>query len=192
MQPWFLIYPLAFAKRIPVKKPLGYRKHCLKWPLLILLGLFASSGFGATPVPSQQEPSDNHAYILLITHHQDQRWLSLADIETLPLYDVELEHPEGLEGRFTGVWLNAFLEHQGIPQDKRIRLIAHDDYTIFLSPSERDQKRYLLVTRLNGQPLNKQQLGPLLLVVPADAESVIKGTSPHTRWIWSIRELRYS
>ncbi|MCL7930024.1 molybdopterin-dependent oxidoreductase [Halomonas llamarensis] len=159
--------------------------------LITVLASLAPIANAATPISSQEIPSDDHSLMLQITHYQYHRWLSLADIETLPLYDVAIEHPEGLNGRFTGVWLDEFIVQQGIPEDAHIRFIAHDDYTIFLSPAEREKRRYLMVTRFNGQPLKRQHLGPLLLIVPADAESVLSGTSDQTRWIWSIRELRY-
>ncbi|NYS62155.1 hypothetical protein [Vreelandella salicampi] len=194
MQAWFPTHAVAIAKRGQAKRNTVHRHHTWRWSqalLIALLGSLATIAYAATPVPSQETPSDDHSLTLQITHYQDHRWLSLADIETLPLYDVALEHPEGLEGRFTGVWLDALLTQQGIPIDTRIRFIAHDDYTIFLSPAEREKRRYFMVTRFNGKPLKRQHLGPLFLIVPADAESVLRGTSPHTRWIWSIREMRY-
>lgn len=194
MKAWFPALTLALAKHGQAKQYPNHRNRGWWWShalLIVLLGSLATIACAATPVPSQETPSDDHSLILKITHYQDHRWLSLADIETLPLYDVALEHPEGLEGDFTGVWLDDFLAKQGIPKDTRIRFIAHDDYTIFLSPAERKKRRYFMVTRFNGKPLKRQHLGPLFLIVPADAESVLRGTSPHTRWIWSIRELRY-
>lgn len=194
MQAWRQALNLALAKPRQAKQYPVHRSCSWRWLgalLIALQGSLTSIAYAAAPVPSQETPSDDHSFILQITHYQDHHWLSLADIETLRLYDVELEHPEGLNGRFTGVWLDELIAQQGIPEDTRIRFIAHDEYTIFLSPAEREQRRYFMVTRFNGQPLERQLLGPLLLIVPADAEGVLKGTSNRTRWIWSIRELRY-
>jgi hypothetical protein len=192
MYAWLLTRTLALAKHgHATQRPIHHRRWWLRYLFIAWLGSLATIANAATPVPSQVTPSDDHSFILQISHYQDHHWLSLADIETLPLYDVELEHPEGLKGRFTGVWLDDFIAQQGIPNDTRIRFIASDDYTVFLSSAEREKRRYFMVTRFKSQPLERQHLGPLLLIVPADAENVIRGTSPHTRWIWSIREIRY-
>jgi hypothetical protein len=115
--------------------------------------------------------------------------LDLADIESLELHETTLAHPEGLEGTFSGVWLDDFLQAQGLDDARRVRFIARDDYTTFLTPAERAEKAYLLVTRFEGDPLSTQQFGPLMLVVPADAQAVLDGTAPMTRWIWAIREI---
>jgi GGDEF domain-containing protein len=77
-----------------------------------------------------------------------------------------MQHPEGLEGTFSGVWLDDFLESHGLDDAHRVRFIARDDYTTFLTPDQRAEKEYLLVTRLDGEPLSLDQLGPLMLVVP--------------------------
>ncbi|CAM4012436.1 hypothetical protein VRRI112168_10610 [Vreelandella rituensis] len=162
--------------------------------LIIAFGAMATllvSAHAAEVTPSPLSPSTDHSLTLKMVIGHDNHWLSLADIESTPLYDVEMQHPEGLEGRFTGVWLDTFLEHQGIQPEDRVRLIARDDYSVFLSADERQKTRYLLVTRLNGMPLDREQLGPLLLVAPKDAEAVLAGTLPQARWIWAIQEVRH-
>ncbi|MWJ28336.1 hypothetical protein GPM19_08980 [Halomonas sp. ZH2S] len=149
-----------------------------------------TSAHAAEATSSPLAPSTDHSLTLKMVIGHDQHWLSLADIETTPLYDVDMQHPEGPEGRFTGVWLDAFLEDHGIQPEDRVRFIAQDDYSVFLSAAERQKTRYLLVTRLNGDPLSREQLGPLLLVAPEDAEAVLTGILPHARWIWAVREVR--
>lgn len=141
-------------------------------------------------VPSQYPNSQNQKLVLSVTIGYDQHWLSLADIETLPIYDIEMTHPEGISGRFTGVWLNDLIEQQGISADQRIRLIALDNYTVFLEGEERARTRYFLTTRLDGEPIALDQLGPLTLIAPDNLAAVRAGTMPLTRWIWSIKELR--
>ena len=139
---------------------------------------------------SQYSPSQNQQLVMLVTHGYDQHWLSLADIETLPLFDIEMTHPEGISGIFTGVWLNDVIEQQGITADQRIRLVALDNYSTFLDGEERTLTRYFLVTRLDGEPIALDKMGPLMLVAPDNLAAVRAGTMPLTRWIWSIKELR--
>jgi len=39
------------------------------------------------------------------------------------------------------------------------------------------------VTRLNGEPIALDDLGPFMLIVPDDVEAAREGTEPMTRWI---------
>lgn len=158
---------------------------------LLTFGMQPSSLYaGGVITTSQYSPSQNQKLVMLVTHGYDQHWLSLADIETLPLFDIEMTHPEGLSGIFTGVWLNDVIEQQGIAADQRVRLIALDNYSTFLDGQERAQTRYLLVTRLDGEPIAIDKMGPLMLIAPDNLAAVRAGTMPLTRWIWSIKELR--
>ncbi|SDM93337.1 hypothetical protein SAMN05192555_1297 [Franzmannia pantelleriensis] len=158
---------------------------------LLLAALLASAALPAAELrPSDRAPSQNDTPVLTLEQGERSRQLSLAEIESLPLYAAEMAHPEGLEGEFLGVLLNDFLAAHGLDDNERLRFIARDDYTVFLSPAEREQKTYLLVTRFDGAPLPDHHNGPLMLTVPADIEAVLDGSEPMTRWIWSITTLR--
>lgn len=140
--------------------------------------------------PSDLEPSDDPTPVLKLVDGGDTRELSLQEIEQLDLYEAELEHYEGLTGVFTGVRLGTFIEEFGLDDARRLRFIAADDYTIFLEPDHAREHGFLLVTRFDGEPLPRAQLGPLLLVVPHEAEAVLAGEVSPTDWIWSIIEIR--
>lgn len=138
---------------------------------------------GAPLAQAQEGPA------LTVTRGGESWALRLAEIERHGLHEVAMRHFEGLEGRFAGVWLDDFLAAEGLDDVSRVRFIAHDDYTTFLTPAQRAEKAYLLVTRLDDAPLGREQLGPLMLVVPADAAAVLEGSEPSSRWIWAIREV---
>lgn len=158
--------------------------------LLALVLLLASGSAAAAPVtPSGLTPSQDTTPVLTLLQDGEERRISRAEIESLGLHEVELRHFEGPEGRFAGVWLDDFLAAQGLDEAPRLRFIAHDDYTVFLTPEHRDAKRYLLATRLDGEPLTRETFGPTLLLVPADAEAIVDGSESMTRWIWSIRDI---
>lgn len=140
--------------------------------------------------PSDLQPSDDATPVLTLMDGGETRELSLQEIEQLDLYETELEHYEGLTGVFTGVRLGAFIEEYGLGDARRLRFIAADDYTIFLEPDHVRERGFLLVTRFDGRPLRRNQLGPLLLVVPDEAEAVLAGEVSPTDWIWSIIEIR--
>lgn len=156
----------------------------LRRPLLglcLLLAMGAHAADGIAP----------HDPVLTLTQGSDHQGFSLEAIEaTDDLHHVQMQHPEGPEGRFSGVWLNAFLAENGLADARRVRFIADDGYTTFLTPAQRQEKAYLLATRLDGEPIGVDRLGPLMLVVPEDAEAVLEGTVPMNRWIWAIEEIR--
>lgn len=133
--------------------------------------------------------ADGTAPVLTLTQGTESRELPLEQVEEPGLHAVEMRHPEGPEGSFAGVWLDDFLTAQGLEEARRVRFIALDGYTTFLTPAQRREKRYLLVTRLDGKPVGEAALGPLMLVVPEDAASAREGSVPMTRWIWAIREI---
>lgn len=126
---------------------------------------------------------------LSLSHGTETRTLTLDEVEAVGATSLEMHHPEGFAGRFTGVWLDDFLSAHGLDQARRVRFIAHDGYNTFLTPEQRQEKAYLLVTRLDGEPIAVEDYGPYMLVVPEDAEAVLEGNESMTRWIWAIREV---
>lgn len=168
----------------------GLAPHALGYSTLLSVLLTSTSALAAELIPSEREPSRDSTPILSVEHREQHSQLSLAEIESLPLFATEMAHPEGLEGEFLGVLLDDFLAAHGLDDSERLRFIARDDYSVFLSPAGREEKTYLLVTRFNGAPLSEHQNGPLMLTVPADSEAVLDGSEPMTRWIWSITTLR--
>lgn len=149
---------------------------------LALAGLLATSLSPALTLAA--------APILEIRAGGESRQLTLEEIERSDAAEVSLRHFEGPEGTFRGVWLDDFLADQGLDDAGRLRFIARDDYTIFLTPADRQVRDYLLATRLDGAPIGPEDLGPLMLLVPADAEAVLAGEGPMSHWIWAIRTIQ--
>ncbi len=163
----------------PIRK--GILQACL------LAGVIFSSCLQAAELSSSEIiPSEDTTPILTIKAADQQQRVSLADIEQLPLHDVSLQHPEGPEGVYSGVLLRDFLNAYELDDASRLRLIAVDNYSVFLKQAQLQEKAYLLVTRFDGAPVPRSQLGPLLVVVPEDAEAVLKGEEPLDKWIWGL------
>ncbi|RUR30152.1 hypothetical protein ELY33_10065 [Vreelandella andesensis] len=158
------------------------------WLLAVSLNLFATTlqANEVEPVPSTFVPSQDTSPILIVDTQEERRFISRAEIESLPLYATTLQHFKGPQGSFAGVWLKDLLSAQDIDETATLRFIAHDDYSAFINSEERD---YLLVTRLNGEPLTLTDFGPTMLIVPAEAEAVEAGTANMTHWVWSIRDI---
>jgi hypothetical protein len=165
-------------------------KRLLPTALLLTALQFANATHAAKVTPSDAQPSADDTPIVTVRADGESLELSRADIEALPLYDTELTHYEGPEGRFTGVRLSRFIRKYDLDEARRIRFIGADDYTIFLRPEKILAKEYLLVTRFEGEPIPRNELGPLMLVVPADEQAVLNGAASRTNWIWSVVEIR--
>lgn len=158
--------------------------------LLLAALQFASAAHAAQMTRSDAQPSVDDSPVLTVRKDGERLELSRADIESLPLYQTELDHYEGPAGRFTGVRLDRFIAEFGLDDARHLRFIATDDYTIFLRPEEIRAKEFLLVTRFEGEPILRNALGPLMLVVPADEHAVLDGAASRTNWIWSVIEVR--
>ncbi|EGP21127.1 hypothetical protein [Halomonas sp. TD01] len=168
----------------------GLRKY-IWWLHSVSLVFFATILLAAEvkPVPGTFASSQDEAPILMVDTQEGRRYISRADIETLPLYATNFQHFKGLYGSFAGVWLKDLLSAQNIDEAATLRFIAHDDYSVFINSEDRLKRDYLLVTRLDGEPLTLTDFGPTLLIVPAEAESVQAGTADMTHWVWSIRDI---
>ncbi|XGA80576.1 hypothetical protein OR573_02635 [Halomonas sp. CH40] len=143
----------------------------------------------AEVMPSELSASQDQTPILTLLGLEERRTLSRADIESLPLYESNLKHFEGSQGSFSGVWLEDLMAAEGIDETATLRFIAHDDYTVFITPDDRQERRYLLATRLDGEPLTLETLGPSMLIIPADAEAVELGKASMMDWVWSIKNI---
>ncbi|MCW4148038.1 hypothetical protein OM427_00630 [Halomonas sp. 18H] len=150
---------------------------------------FAAPAQAAEVTPSALSPSTDDTPVITLHSDEERRSISRAQIEQSSLHEVSLQHFEGPKGNFAGVWLDDFLDAEGIDNAATLRFIAHDDYTTFLTPEDRDAKRYLLATRLDGKTLTRDEFGPTMLIIPADADAVETGTVSMTSWVWSIKDI---
>lgn len=168
-----------------------YREHVLPKYIFTLLIVFLLpiSALADLWTSDEEASTDDTPVLTLQASPGDTVTASLQNIEAIGLYDAEFEHFEGLEGRFTGVLLNDLLTAYEMDDVDRVRLLAADGYTTYLSKAERSETAYLLVTRFEGEPVPTNELGPLMLVAPEQADEVVAGTAPMTRWIWSVTDI---
>ena len=159
------------------------------WLLAVMMALPIAAS-GAEMIPSEREPTDADEPVLTLVQGGDEVTLSLADIEqSLTLFDTELDHYEGPSGTFTGVRLRELLAAHDLDDARRIRLTGSDGYTIFLDREELEAKARLLATRLDGEPIPADAFGPLMLMVPAEADAALAGEIAVTKWIWAVTRI---
>lgn len=152
--------------------------------------LVVSTATGAAEMHrSDATPSADDSPVLTLVTDAGRERLGLAGIESAGLHEAELRHFEGPQGRFTGVRLRDFVARHARSGFERLRLIAADGYTVFLTPEDLAERSYLLATRFQGEPVPADRLGPLMLVVPEDEQAVLAGDPSMTQWIWGIVEI---
>ena len=110
-------------------------------------------------------------------------WSDLPRV-TLPAFGEDTDAPDG--DVWEGVRLADFLDRIGLdewPEDQGLSVYSSDpSYVEGFSLEEVRDERTVLVTAVNGQPLDIDSGGPLRLMMPG-AKSV--------KWVGAIRAVRY-
>lgn len=115
--------------------------------------------------------------------------LSLADIESLPMYQTTLNTQWGMNGTFHGVLLNDLLAAHKLKVSKKLVLHALDNYMSQIPLGEVNGSQAMLATRFNGQPIPLNNKGPFILIWPAKDKAVMEGKAPISSWVWSVDEI---
>ncbi|WP_421854970.1 molybdopterin-dependent oxidoreductase [Marinomonas sp.] len=165
----------------------AFLRACVVYVLCVF---FTIQVFAVEVYSSDITPSNETTPILLLGKPGEETSLSLADIESFGLFETkEMQHYDGPEGRFAGIWLNDLLKKYGLFQVPRLRFSALDGYEVFISKDVWQKNQYLMATRLNGEPISPENLGPLLLIIPSEVGLSEDTTVSKTLWIWAISEI---
>lgn len=119
----------------------------------------------------------------------DKQFL-MAEILSLPAFQVKIDTPFGVSGTFVGVKLREVLSHAGIETFQRIFVRASNDYKATVSSDDPGIDQALLVYSVNGKPLALNDKGPYWLIWPQQAETLLKGETTGTKWVWSVVNIR--
>lgn len=112
--------------------------------------------------------------------------LTLAEIERLALYQADMATRWTPMSEWAGIRLADLLAAHGLGTVDRVTLRATDGYGIDLERAEIQAGDPILATRRDGAPLDPADKGPLFLLWPKTAETVLAGTSSDVAWIWSV------
>lgn len=162
------------------------------WLFLILMlsAFFTTSVYAVEVHSSDLAPSSDTKPLLTLGMFGQEVSISMAEIESLPLFDTEeMVHFDGPEGRFSGILLNDLLKKYGLYQVPRLRFSALDGYEVFMSKEVWQKNQFLMATRLNGEPISAEHLGPLLLIVPSDVGLDSHLTESKNYWVWALNEI---
>ena len=89
--------------------------------------------------------------------------------------------------RVKGILLEDFLQTHILSIPKKIKLVAIDDYEVFLS--DWPKGHWLIVTHENGDPISRRQRGPLRLVARDHKDKNSKNLRDFNNWIWMLQRI---
>ena len=148
-----------------------------------------SSAADIVPVKSPlQRIADKQAH-LTIKGAGNSVKLTLADIESLPMYQTTLNTQWGMNGTYHGVLLNDLLAAHKLKGNKQLVFHALDNYMSQIPMSEVNGSQAMLATRFNGQTIPLNNKGPFILIWPAKDKAVLEGKAPISSWVWSVDEI---
>lgn len=110
-----------------------------------------------------------------------------ADLETLPTYRMETTTPwRDTPSAFEGVLLADLLRAHGLDQTSAIRIVAENDFASKMEREVWETLPILIATRVDGQPHNRRERGPIQFIIDADdyASSDVASES-HLVWMAS-------
>lgn len=171
-----------------------YKPHHVYIVLLLIslttLVFFTPWASAQEPHPFKQSPSTSTTPVLTMASTDYRATISMADIESLNMFETdEFTHYDGPKGKLAGVWLNDLLRKYQMDDEPRLRFRALDGYEAFITKERRQKKRFLLATRLNGNPISSENLGPLMLIIPSDIGLPPSIAESKSLWIWAINDI---
>lgn len=91
--------------------------------------------------------------------------------------------------KYGGIDIAALLEHYQL-SDKRVRLIALDNYSVILEPGEIETLRQpILATSKDDRPLTRRDFGPSWLIVDFDQHPDLDVERTRNLSVWQLAEI---
>lgn len=140
-------------------------------------------------------PAPNGKVILTVsgrigaTNRAEHAAFDMAMLEALPQHTFTTQTPWEKEPiRFSGPLLRDVLELVKA-NGRQILATALNDYQVRI-PME-DARRYAVIVahRMNGEPMQVRNRGPLFVVYPFDSQPELKSMRYYERSIWQLRAL---
>lgn len=159
-----------------------------------LLSGFALAGWAGLPRANTLLPP--HGKVILTVSGRigasnvaGQATFDMAMLEALPQHTFTTQTPWEKEPiRFTGPLLRDVL---GLVRatGKEILATALNDYQVRIPIDDARRFSVIVAHRLNGQPMQVRDRGPLFIVYPFDSQPELKSMRYYERSIWQVRRL---
>ncbi len=159
-----------------------------------VLSGFALAGWAGVPRANTLLPP--HGRVILTvsgrigaTNVAEQAAFDMAMLEALPQHTFTTQTPWEKEPiRLTGPLLRDVLELVKA-NGKEILATALNDYQVRIPVDDARRFSVIVAHRLNGQPMQVRDRGPLFIVYPFDSQPELKSMRYYERSIWQVRRL---
>ena len=107
-----------------------------------------------------------------------------SELQTSTTLQPQIGHWQGVLGR-------DLLAHLGVEEGlvRPMTMRSWDDYRIDMTTEDFYLWDVLIATRLNGQPLEAEDLGPLRVIYPRDQHRELQDSRFDHRWVWLLRSI---
>lgn len=167
--------------------------------LLPLVAVLAALAAGAGPAQAQTsvqvapvtlERQTTTAPALRAVGAQGEAVLSLADLESLPLYRVTTSTfwPAD-DGTYEGPLLADVLKRAGLAEAAAVKAVARDGFSQIIPREDWTRWPVMVATRRDGQPMTARTKGPLRIIYPRDMDKILHDTVYRLRWVWLLQSL---
>lgn len=131
------------------------------------------------------EPLRHRAATLVVQGTGGDQAYSPAQIEALGAHRMITRTPwRDQETVFDGALLSDILAANGLLDAPAIRVIAENDYAVTIPAAIWKNFPVLVATRVNGEPHNRRDRGPIQFILPMDDEASLGGGENLSYWVW--------
>ncbi|MBM3114750.1 molybdopterin-dependent oxidoreductase [Jeongeupia naejangsanensis] len=157
---------------------------CAATPVALLMQSSVAMAAGVQADVRAWPPPVNKETVLQLGDGEKRLALTLADLEALPHYKVDLSLIWGERGTFQGIKLNDLLKRYGLSESATLRFSAADRYTLDIAAANWRLRDPLIATRFEMRELTIRQKGPLRLLWPDETASL--ESTRGMLWIWNL------
>lgn len=130
----------------------------------------------------------------MLTLHLGDQVVTLDREQLNAMVQAELRTSTTLQpevGRWQGVLGRDLLARLGVEegQVRPMTMRSWDDYRIDMTTEDFYLWDVLIATRLNGEPLEVEDLGPLRVIYPRDQHQELQDSRFDHRWVWLLRSI---
>ncbi len=150
----------------------------------------APAGTGGVPRPVVMTPSTATTPILALLSARERRTMSLAALESLPMYRVTTPTfwPRD-DGVYEGPLLLDVLKTSGMDKAEALRIMAKDGFSQVIPREDWTRWPIILATRRGGEPMTTRNKGPIRIIYPRGMDPELSNPKYRLRWVWMITSI---
>ncbi|WP_168385237.1 oxidoreductase [Erwinia amylovora] len=125
---------------------------------------------------------------LVLIHHGTKIYITTADLEKLPSWEIKTSTNFTPQSIFTGVKLSDLLENYHVSSEV-IRAFAWDDYSYTLPVAELIKYSVTLAYKKNNEYMDMSEMGPYAIIYPRDNYHELKTLEVNAKTVWQVKTI---